>query len=182
MSRLRWAARISAARATKASSLAPSRWKPDWPGWSRPDFCLPGQPGTLGGQCRRRLRRRSAGAAGEGQEGQQEESAKQGHLPWKLERPAHPGRANSRSFPRKSDAPPDFQNPPSLGWAQLPSFSFSRYQAMPSASSGERSSLPPGKVMCGTLANRSKPSLCWPPMASASNCPARCVAFTPCPE
>lgn len=72
------------------------------------DFGLPGQPGTLGGQCRRRLRRRSAGAAGEGQEGQQEESAKQGYLPWKLERPAHPGRANSRSFPRKSDAPPDF--------------------------------------------------------------------------
>jgi hypothetical protein len=38
--------------------------------------------------------------------------------------------------------------------------SLSRCHNIPSASKGERRCLPPGKVMCGTVANTSKPLLC----------------------
>lgn len=38
--------------------------------------------------------------------------------------------------------------------------SLRRCHNIPSASKGERRCLPPGKVMCGTVANTSKPLLC----------------------
>lgn len=59
--------------------------------------------------------------------------------------------------------------------------SLSLCHSMPNASKGERKCLPPGNVMCGTLANRSKRPLCWPLMASPSSRAARWVAFSPWP-
>ena len=58
--------------------------------------------------------------------------------------------------------------------------SFSRYQSIPSASNGERSAGPPGKVARDAAEEIEAPAL--PLIASATSLPAMWVALRPWPE
>ncbi len=75
--------------------------------------------------------------------------------------PAMPANRNRQASARQTDR--DEWQAPSQKPSEKrrhPSISRIRYQSIPSASSGERKARPPGKVMCGTELNTSKPWLC----------------------